>query len=94
VVTIDTDTPAAPSAPDLAAGSDTGTSCTDNIEPDVRAWRIFWATDGVLFKVEEGRDAACELIERALRYYRETVMDRAADTYMAHLESREADEAR
>jgi hypothetical protein len=62
-------------------------------EPDIRAWRLFWATDGALFKVEEGRDSACELIERALLYHPETVMGRAADGYMARLESREAGEA-
>jgi hypothetical protein len=38
---------------------------------------IIWRCSG--FKVEEGRDAACEPIERAMLYHPGTVIGRAAD---------------
>jgi hypothetical protein len=49
---------------------------------DAFAWRQFWATEGALFAPGEGRDAALELIERALEYAPDTVVGRAATPYI------------
>jgi hypothetical protein len=45
------------------------------------AWRQFWATDGALFEPGEGRDAARELLERALEYAPDTVIGAAVDAW-------------
>ena len=39
-----------------------------------RAWRHFWGTDGTLFELGDGRDAARELLERVLEYAPDTIV--------------------
>lgn len=45
-----------------------------SLEDVPRAWRHFWTTDGTLFEAGEGRDAACELLERVLEYAPDTIV--------------------
>jgi hypothetical protein len=52
--TIDTTAPAAPSAPDLQAGSDTGTSPTDNITGDNTPTLTGTATAGITVEIFDG----------------------------------------
>ncbi|MEX0790281.1 MAG: Ig-like domain-containing protein [Actinomycetota bacterium] len=54
VVTIDATAPAAPATPDLAAGSDTGTSATDNLTNDTTPTFTGTAETGVLVTILDG----------------------------------------